>query len=197
MTREMVTHVKDLNEVSNLEPNEQFHGWEEFAPIHAASKATKSALQPTLLEFLLDKEVDLSKWGTELSLKTNFAKRLPLHYAALNKKMPQGLVERMARAYPDALFAHVNDKPGRDLPCQCAKHDEGTQQLLEKIMYEHVCTNFDALEKDSGEKTEYTRLIRMALLFEKVRTLPESQLSRGKRERDLWVPQIFVGMKIC
>lgn len=43
-------------------------------------------------------------------------------------------------------------------------------------MYEHVCESFDALEKDA----QYTRLIRMALLFEKVRTLDESKLSRGK-----------------
>ena len=41
--------------------------------------------------------------------------------------------------------------------------------------YEHVCESFDALEKDA----QYTRLIRMALLFEKVRTLDESKLSRG------------------
>lgn len=82
----------------------------------------------------------------------------------------------MARAYPEALFAHVNDVAGRDVPCQCAKHNQERQQLLERIMYEHVCESFDALEKDA----QYTRLIRMALLFEKVRTLDESRLSRGK-----------------
>ena len=46
---------------------------------------------------------------------------------------------------------------------------------LKPPRYEHVCESFDALEKDA----QYTRLIRMALLFEKVRTLDESRLSRG------------------
>ena len=173
----MLEHIQDLNEASTFEPSEKNHGWEDFAPIHAACRASKSAFQPSLLEFLLEKQVDLSSWGKELSLKTTFAKRLPLHYAAANKSMPQALLERMARAYPDALFSAVNDRPGRALPCQCAKHNEETRQLLEKIMYEHVSDKFDALSKDSGD---VTRLIRMALLFEKVRTLDESQLSRGE-----------------
>jgi hypothetical protein len=46
---------------------------------------------------------------------------------------------------------------------------------LKPPRYELVCESFDALEKDA----QYTRLIRMALLFEKVRTLDESRLSRG------------------
>jgi hypothetical protein len=41
----------------------------------------------------------------------------------------------MARAYPEALFAHVNDVAGRDIPCQCAKHNQERQQLLERIMF--------------------------------------------------------------
>ena len=34
----------------------------------------------------------------------------PLH------PIPQ-VVEQLAKAYPDAMFAHVNDRPGRKLPC--------------------------------------------------------------------------------
>eukprot|EP00913_Durusdinium_trenchii_P017446 g16397.t1 len=172
MASEIVEHIKDLSQPSSVEPSEEKYprGWEEFAPIHAACRARKAALLPNLLEFLLGR-------GVTLSLKTSFAKRLPLHYAAENKHMPLKVVEQLAKAYPDAMFAHVNDRPGRKLPCQCASHNDEMKERLEELMYQHVCSSFDALGKDS--EGEYIRLIRLALLFEKVCSLPDTKLSRG------------------
>ncbi|CAK9091428.1 unnamed protein product [Durusdinium trenchii] len=179
MASEIVEHIKDLSQPSSVEPSEEKYprGWEEFAPIHAACRARKAALLPNLLEFLLGRGVTLSEWGKERSLKTSFAKRLPLHYAAENKHMPLKVVEQLAKAYPDAMFAHVNDRPGRKLPCQCASHNDEMKERLEELMYQHVCSSFDALGKDS--EGEYIRLIRLALLFEKVCSLPDTKLSRG------------------
>ena len=63
--------------------------------------------------------------------------------------MPLNVVKLMAVAYPDAMFAHVNDRPGRNLPCQCASHSPEMREMLEELMYQHVCSSFDALGKDS------------------------------------------------
>jgi len=44
-------------------------------------------------------------------------------------------------------------------------------------MYEHICSSYDELKDADGE---FLRLIRMALLFERVRTLEQSQLGGRK-----------------
>lgn len=54
-----------------------------------------SPRQEHLVEHLLRSGAVLSEWGKELSLKTSYAKRLPLHYAAENKEMPLKLVEKI------------------------------------------------------------------------------------------------------
>ncbi|CAL1173131.1 unnamed protein product [Cladocopium goreaui] len=125
---------------------------------------------------LAGSEGEFVQLGEGTEPEEQFCQTFATALCGFKQNMPDAILERMARAYPEALFAHVNDVAGRDVPCQCAKHNQERQQLLERIMYEHVCESFDALEKDA----QYTRLIRMALLFEKVRTLDESRLSRGK-----------------
>ena len=65
----------------------------------------------TFLEFIIGQGADLSLWGKRLSLKTSYAKRLPLHYAAENKRMKTDTVMMVAKAYPPALFEPVTGRP--------------------------------------------------------------------------------------
>ena len=169
MALALLESSKDLNELSSVDYTMEDKGWEKFAPIHAACA---HKIVPKILEFLIEKQVDMSIWGQETHHKISFAKRLPLHYAAESKHMSAELLRSLALASPEAMFAHVNDRANRNLPCQCTPHRE----MLEELMYQHICKSYDETEDSAG----YTRLIRKALLFEKVSSLDESKLPRGR-----------------
>lgn len=188
MVSMIVEHMDDFNKPSSFTPDAKKVkvGWESFSPIHAACRAKKT-FNRKLIQSLIDKEVVLSEWGTEMFAETNwggkrhsktFAKRLPLHYAAENHHSSFKIIELLAKAYPEAMFKHVDDKPGRKLPCQCIRPSDEAKQQLEELMYEYVCARFDSVNK--SEKGECIQLIRMALVFEQARTLKEHKLSRGK-----------------
>lgn len=170
MAQCLLESTEDLNELSSVDYTMEEKGWEKFAAIHAAC-ARK--VFPKILEFLIEKRVDLSTWGQETHHKISFAKRLPLHYAAENKHISEELLKRLAMAYPEAMFAHVNDRANRNLPCQCTAH---SREMLEELMYQHVCETYDK----AADSASYTRLIRKALLFEKVSSLDPSKLPRGR-----------------
>eukprot|EP00440_Ansanella_granifera_P031743 gb/GFBE01034452.1/.p1 GENE.gb/GFBE01034452.1/~~gb/GFBE01034452.1/.p1 ORF type:complete len:808 (+),score=170.50 gb/GFBE01034452.1/:1-2424(+) len=173
-----VLREADCQELSSRTAMASAKGWEDFAPIHAACLARGDALSPGFVQHLLDAGVDLSKWGKQLSEKSRFAKRLPLHYAAENPDASTELVEQLASCYPEAMFASVNDVAGRDLPCQCAgKHSKATQKALERLMYKHLCQ----LSKSAGdlEFAGALRLAKQAIKFEKVRSIPDAELGDG------------------
>lgn len=168
----------DLNELSSRESTEIGKGWEQFTPIHAACIARGDALLPEFVEQLTKAKADLSKWGKQIGRKSRFAKRLPLHYAAENPDASTALVEHIAKSYPNAMFASVNDVPGRALPCQCAgKHNQETQKSLERLMYEHLCGTKDQLDK--SRFADALLLAKQAVKFEKVRTIQDSELEKG------------------
>eukprot|EP00439_Symbiodinium_sp_Y106_P052196 s4595_g6.t7 len=176
MFERLAEGTKSFNSVSTVAEEEGSLGG-EFAPIHAACAAKKDSLH-RFIPFLVDKGADLSLWGKMLSLKTSYAKRLPLHYAAENKSMATETVVMVAKAYPQALFEPVNNVPGRALPCQCSKHKPETQKALEKFMYEYICEACDAMKP--GTMADLFRLMRLAIEFEGVRTIPTEELPRGK-----------------
>ena len=176
MLHTLAESAKSFNAVSTIPAEPGKLGWEEFAPVHAACLTTKVASVHTFLEFIIGKGADLSLWGKRLSVKTSYAKRLPLHYAAENKTMKADTVMMVARAYPKALFEPVNGVPGRALPCQCSKHNPETQQALEKLMYEYICEACDGMKAAA----DLFRLMRLAIEFEVVRTIPTEDLPRGK-----------------
>eukprot|EP00930_Biecheleria_cincta_P019087 TRINITY_DN14679_c0_g1_i1.p1 TRINITY_DN14679_c0_g1~~TRINITY_DN14679_c0_g1_i1.p1 ORF type:complete len:808 (+),score=141.99 TRINITY_DN14679_c0_g1_i1:62-2485(+) len=169
----------DFHEASSHAQTENAKGWEDFTPIHAACLARRDAWRPELINQLTETTCDLSRWGKQTSTKTSFAKRLPLHYAAENPDASTSAVEHIATCYPEAMFASVNDVPGRAVPCQCArKHSKGTQTALERLMYKHVCKKKDEYASKS-EFADAIRLAKQALIFEKVRTIPDSDLEQG------------------
>ncbi|CAE7398902.1 tank-1 [Symbiodinium necroappetens] len=176
MFERLAEGTKSFNTVSTVAEEEGSLGG-EFAPIHAACVAKKDSLH-RFIPLLLDKGADLSLWGKMLSLKTSYAKRLPLHYAAENKSMKTETVLMVAKAYPQALFEPVNNVPGRALPCQCSKHNPETQQALEKFMYEYICEACDGMKPEN--MADLFRLMRLAIEFEGVRTIPTEELPRGK-----------------
>ena len=158
MMQTLAEKTASLNVLSTLSAEANAIGWEDFTPIHAACMTTQVDSVHNFVEFIIGRGADLSLWGKRLSLKTSFAKRLPLHYAAENKNMKTDTVMMVARAYPQALFEPVNRVPGRDLPCQCCKHNPETQLALEKFMYEYICEACDGTVGSNFLELQFVRL---------------------------------------
>jgi len=169
---------ESFNRVSTVEEMEDKPGWEDSAPIHIVCQVEEAETAKALVEYLIGKKVDVSKWGKKLSKKLKHSKRLPLHYAAENKNLEIETVKMVAEAYPAALFQPVGGKAGRKLPVKCASHNEKTRRMLEELMYQHIC---DVCDQVSSEKiADVLNLMRLATEFEKIRTISPRELDRGR-----------------
>ncbi|CAK9010970.1 unnamed protein product [Durusdinium trenchii] len=73
MVSMIVEHMDDFNKPSSFTPDAKKVkvGWESFSPIHAACRAKKT-FNRKLIQSLIDKEVVLSEWGTEMFAETNW-----------------------------------------------------------------------------------------------------------------------------